>query len=589
MQVRRLAGDGAYSLAIMTSSISQLLRPLAPVVHPVLAKAASGGTAAKVLVRAGVLRPLLPSQLITVGRVVAAWGTGPAGGFHAMAVLDPDRDAIVDELGTLSFGEMHRRSNALARALAERGVGEGDAVAVMCRNHRGFADATVAVAKLGADLLYLNTAFAGPQLVDVLEREKPQAVIHDEEFTALIEAADVRRRLLAWVDSEPDGDGRVVSGGSEVETIESLIARYPDSDLTPPQRHARIVILTSGTTGTPKGAPRAEAGIGAAVALLSRIPLRYGMRIHVAAPLFHTWGFAHYMLSALLGETVVLRRRFDPEECLRVAQDEGCEAMAVIPVMLQRIMALPQEVKDSYDLTRVEVVAASGSALPGDLALEWMDQFGDNLYNLYGSTEVAYASVADPTDLREAPGSAGRPPYATIVRILDDEGRPVPDGEPGRIFVGNGLLFEGYTGGGHKEVRDGLMSSGDVGRFGPDGRLYVEGRDDEMIVSGGENVFPAEIEDCLSRHERVVEAAAIGVDDADFGKRLRAFVVVTEPAPTQEELKDWVKQNLARFKVPREILFLDELPRNATGKILKRELAQWPDDGGPGAQSGEQG
>ena len=540
---------------------------------PVLQTVSNGGTAAKVLVRAGVVRPLLPSQLITLGRVLAAWGTGPAGGFHAMAVLDPDRDGIVDEQGTITFGEMHRRSNALARALAERGVGEGDSVAIMCRNHRGFVDATLGVAKLGADLLYLNTAFSGPQLVDVLEREQPTAVIHDEEFAALLAGADAPLRLIAWTDSPPpsgpDTDGRV--GGHE--TVESLVSRYPDGDLSPPGRHARIVILTSGTTGTPRGAPRNEAGIGAAVSLLSRIPLRYGMRTHVAAPLFHTWGFAHFMLSALMGETVVLRRKFDPEECLHVTQAERCEAMVVIPVMLQRILGLPQEVKDSYDLTRVEVVAASGSALLGDLALTWMDQFGDNLYNLYGSTEVAYASVADPTDLREAPGSAGRPPYATVVKIFDDQGRPVPDGEPGRIFVGNKMLFEGYTGGGHKEVLGGLMSSGDVGRFGPDGRLYVEGRDDEKIVSGGENVFPAEVEDCLARHERVVEVAAIGVDDDDYGKRLRAFVVVSEPGAGEDELRDWVKQNLARYKVPREFVFVDELPRNATGKILKRDLA----------------
>jgi fatty-acyl-CoA synthase len=544
-----------------------------------LTGASNSGTAAKVLVRAGLVRPLLPSQLITVGRVLAKWGTGPAGGFHACAVLDPDREGIVDERGSSTWGEMHRRSNALARALAERGVGEGDAVAIMCRNHRGFADATVGVAKLGADLLYLNTAFAGPQLVEVLERERPKAVIHDEEFTGLLADADVPMRLLAWTD-EPAGvvtGARAPSSTGDVETIDDLIERYPDADLTPPERHARIVILTSGTTGAPKGAPRTEAGIGAAVSLLSRIPLRYGMRTHVAAPLFHTWGFAHYMLAALMGSSVVLRRKFDPEGCLAAIQDERCEAVAVIPVMLQRIMALPQEVRDRYDLTRVEVVAASGSALPGDLALEWMDQFGDNLYNLYGSTEVAYASVADPVDLREAPASAGRPPYATVVKILDADGFPVPVGEPGRIFVGNGMLFEGYTGGGHKEVRDGLMSSGDVGRFGPDGRLYVEGRDDEMIVSGGENVFPAEVEDCLSRHERVVEAAAIGVEDAEYGKRLRAFVVVSpsdgSAVPSEDDLKGWVKQSLARYKVPREIVFLEELPRNATGKILKRELA----------------
>ncbi|WP_300612004.1 AMP-binding protein [Corynebacterium sp.] len=514
------------------------------------------------------MRPLLPSQVITLGRVLAKWGTGPAGGFHAMAVLDPDRDGVVDERGTISFGEMHLRGNALARALAERGVGEGDAVAVMCRNHRGFVDATLGVAKLGADLLCLNTAFAGPQLVDLLERERPRAVIHDEEFAGLLAGADVPLRVLGWTDSDPDTEGRV----DGAETLEALVSRYPDADLTPPGRHARIVILTSGTTGAPKGAPRNEAGIGAAVSLLSRIPLRYGMRTHIAAPLFHTWGFAHFMLSALMGETMVLRRKFDPEECLRVTQGERCEAMVVIPVMLQRALGLPQEVKDSYDLTRVEVVAASGSALPGDLALSWMDQFGDNLYNLYGSTEVAYASVATPEDLREAPGSAGRPPYATVVKILDDDGSPVPDGEPGRIFVGNKMLFEGYTGGGHREVRGGLMASGDVGRFGTDGRLYVEGRDDEMIVSGGENVFPAEVEDCLARHVRVVEAAAVGVDDEDYGQRLRAFVVVSEDV-AEDELREWVKHNLARYKVPRDFVFLDELPRNATGKILKRELA----------------
>jgi fatty-acyl-CoA synthase len=281
----------------------------------------------------------------------------------------------------------------------------------------------------------------------------------------------------------------------------------------------------------------------------------------------------------LLGSTLVLRRRFDPEDCLRAVTDEGCESLVVIPVMLQRILALPPETLQRYRLPTLRVTAASGSALPGDLAWRWMDAFGDNLYNIYGSTEVAYASIATPRDLREAPGSAGKPPWATVVRILDQDGHEVPRGETGRIFVGNGLLFEGYSGGSEsKEVVDGLMSSGDVGRFGDDGRLYVEGRDDEMIVSGGENVFPQEVEDCLARHDAVADVAAIGVDDDQFGQRLRAFVVVDEgaaaTAPSEDELKDWVRQNLARYKVPREIVFLDELPRNATGKILKRELAE---------------
>jgi fatty-acyl-CoA synthase len=532
-----------------------------PVLPKVRAGVSAGGTTLKVLGRAGVLRPHSPLALAKAGKALKDWGVGPAGGFTAAALLDPHRTAIIDELGSLTYDEVHRRSNALARSLAELGVSAGDGVAVMCRNHRGFVDASLATAKLGADILYLNTAFAGPQLADVIERERPRVVVHDEEFTALLAGADVAERVLAWTD-----------GPTDAPTLESLIEASPDDDLAPAGRNGRIVILTSGTTGTPKGAPRSEAGVEAAVSLLSRMPLHYGWRTHIAAPLFHTWGFAHLALAMLLGSTMVLRRRFDPEGFLQVAEAERCDSIVVIPVMLQRVMGLPDETLARYDLSRVRVVASSGSALPGDLALEWMDRFGDHLYNMYGSTEVAYASIATPEDLRAAPSAAGRPPYATIVKILDPDGRPLSPGETGRIFVGNGLLFEGYTGGGGKEVVDGLMSTGDVGHFDEDGRLHVVGRDDEMIVSGGENVFPKEVEDALMRHAAVIEVAAVGVDDREFGKRLRAYVVV-RGSVSEDELKAHVKDNLARFKVPREIVFIEELPRNATGKVLKRELA----------------
>lgn len=529
------------------------------------ARATDLATTARVLGGAGVIRPYGPRTLVDLGRVVLRWGTGPAGGFASLAARAPHQVGLVDELGELTWGELHRRTNSLARALAARGVREGDSVAVMCRNHRGFVDASIAVAKLGADILYLNTAFAGPQLVDVLRREAPSMVIHDEEFTGLLAGAHVERRLLAWTDGGPDG-----------ETLEQLVGAHDESDLEPPRRHAKIVILTSGTTGTPKGAPRKEAGIDAAVSLLSRMPLRAGWRTHIAAPLFHTWGFAHLALAMLLGSTVVLRRTFDPLTALRTAQEERCQSMVVIPVMLQRMLALAPEQLDGVDLSRVEVVASSGSALPATLAQAWMDRFGDNLYNIYGSTEVAYASIATPEDLRADPTSAGRPPHGTVVRILDGEGREVPQGTTGRIFVGNGLLFEGYTNGGSKEVVDGLMSSGDLGWYDETGRLHVAGRDDDMIVSGGENVFPQEVEDCLVAHEHVEEVSVVGVVDADYGQRLRAFVVRTGTV-SEDELRDHVKANLARFKVPREIVFLDELPRNATGKVLKRELAAWED------------
>ena len=523
-------------------------------------------TTIKVLTSAGVIHPYSPRVLIGIARTLHQWGRGPAGGFITLALRIPHQVGVIDELGSLTFGEIHERSNALARSLSDIGVREGDSVAVLCRNHRGFIESSIALSKLGVDILFLNTAFAAPQLGEVCAREKPVAIIYDEEFTGLVDKSGIdARRVLAWQDSD----------SVDVPSLEQLVGTGSPDDLAPPEHTSRSVILTSGTTGTPKGAARSEGSIDAGVALLSRLPLKRGWCSHIAAPLFHTWGWAHLNLAMLMGSTIVLHRRFDPEECLRAVTENECDSLVAIPVMLQRIMQLPEDTLASYDLSRVKVVAASGSALAGDLATDWMNRFGDNLYNIYGSTEVAYATIAQPDDLRAAPGTAGKAPHATIVKLYDDRGAEVAAGEAGRIFVGNSMLFEGYTGGGSKDMIDELMATGDVGRFDDSGRLFVEGRDDEMIVSGGENVFPQEVENCLSRHGSVVDVAAIGVDDDDFGQRLRAFVVLAASVVVgEDELKDYVKANLARYKVPRDIVFLDELPRNATGKVLKGDLAR---------------
>jgi acyl-CoA synthetase (AMP-forming)/AMP-acid ligase II len=519
----------------------------------------------KVLVEAGVVRPMRPDRLLKVLQTLVRWGRSPAAGTISLADRYPDETAIIDELGKLTYAELHTRTNALAHSLSDMGIVEGDGVAIMCRNHRGFIEATVAVSKLGADALYLNTAFAGPQLAEVVGREKPKAIVYDGEFTDLLaEAGHRRERIVAWHDSPSLAD----------PTIDELITRGDPDDVVPPEREGRAVILTSGTTGSPKGASRENPqSLDPVVSLLSRMPLRTRQVTHIAAPLFHSWGFAHFSLGLILGSTYVLRRKFDAEGTLQAVARWRCDSLVVVPVMLQRIMELPESTRARYDLSSLKAVAASGSALPGDLALEWMDAWGDTLYNLYGSTEVAWASIATPADMRAAPGTAGRPPRGTIVKLYDESGAEVGPGETGRIFVGNEMLFEGYTGGGSKDVIDGLMATGDVGRFDAEGRLFVEGRDDEMIVSGGENVFPKEVEDALSRHEAVADAAAIGVDDKDFGQRLRAFVVLEKGTEASEkDLKEHVGRNLARYKVPREIVFLDELPRNATGKVLKREL-----------------
>ncbi|HET9718967.1 MAG TPA: AMP-binding protein [Solirubrobacteraceae bacterium] len=520
-----------------------------------------------ILARSGLVSPIRPDKLARIAWVAARWRASPATEVLIGAIRHPSRALLVDELGPLTYRQVDEGSSALARSLQGYAIKEGDRVAIMCRDHRGFVTGVFACAKLGADVLLLNTSFSAPQLTEVCRREEAAAILYDEEFEELTAAAgEERRRILVWHDHQ-----------AEEPTLGELIKREDRGPLPPPGRTARVTILTSGTTGTPKGATRTSTPLtlDPPASLLDRIPQRENQVVRIGAPLFHTWGFSNFALGLALGSTFILRRRFDPEQCLADIEAHRCQTLVVVPVMLQRIMELPEETRRRYDTSSLRAVCASGSALPGDLARRWMDEFGDNLYNVYGSTEVAAAAVATPRDLRRAPGTAGRPARGSIVRLYDDGGRPVQQGETGRIFVGNAMLFEGYTGGGDKDRIAGLMATGDVGRFDEAGRLFVEGRDDEMIVSGGENVFPKEVEDVLNAHPAVAEAAAIGVDDERFGQRLRAFVVLGEgQEASAEELQGHVRDNLARYKAPREVFFVRALPRNSTGKILKRELAE---------------
>ena len=534
----------------------------------------------RVMVESGIVKlPTRPDKLARTLRELRRWGASPAAGVSVSAIQYPDEVMVIDELGELTFAQVQSRTNRLARALRERGVEEGDGVAILARNHRGFVETVLAASKLGANALFMNTMFSGPQLVDVAERESPTALVYDEEYSEILAevGADIKR-FVAFSEE----------GKANDETLQELIeSQADDSDLDPPESSSKFVVLTSGTTGTPKGAQRGQPDtLGPIAALLSKIPIKARETTMVAAPLFHSWGFAHFSIGLSLSSTYVLRRKFDPEKTLEDVATHRASALIVVPVMMQRILALGEETIGEYDLSSLKVTAASGSALPGPLAEQWMEATGDNLYNLYGSTEVAWASIATPKDLREAPGTAGRIPHGTEIKIYDEDGNELPPGETGRIFVGNEMKFEGYTGGENKDVIDGLLSSGDVGYLDEEGRLFVEGRDDDMIVSGGENVFPREVEDLLAGHDAVSEVAVIGVDDEDYGQRLKAFVVLKDGQSLDEDgAKKHVKSNLAGYKVPREVEFIDELPRNATGKVLKRELADDGDEGGSDSDS----
>jgi fatty-acyl-CoA synthase len=521
----------------------------------------------RILGNTGLLRPSRPDRLLAAALSLRQWGFTLPGAVAVNAARFPDATAIIDDRGSCTYADLERRSSALANGLAALGVGEGDHVGLLTRNHRGFVEAALAAGKLGADLLLLNTGFAPPQLAVVARREDVVAMIHDAEFAELVgESVPENRRIVAWEESEPSG-GRL-------PTLEQLVSEGDPNDPPPPDHQGRITILTSGTTGAPKGASRSQPKTAdPLVSILSRIPLRARETTLIGSPLFHAWGIAHLGLGTLLGSKMVLQRRFDPEATLAAIAEHRVTVVTAVPVMLQRILELPESVRRRHDTSSLRVVAVSGSQLSGELASRFMDAFGDVVYNLYGSTEVSWATIATPEDMRAAPGTAGRPPFGTVVRLLDEHGNEVPPGQTGRIFVGNSMLFEGYTGGGSKDVVDGMMATGDVGRFDDEGRLFVGGRDDEMIVSGGENVFPQEVEEVIALHPNVAEVAVVGVADEEWGQRLAAFVVARTGAQLSEDaVKQHVKSSLARYKVPRDVTFVDALPRNATGKVVKSKL-----------------
>ncbi len=498
-----------------------------------------------------------PDRLLAGMAAAVPWGATTSAALALAVGREPRRAAIIDDEGSVSYRALWRRSDGVAHGLRALGAGPNVTVGIMCRNHRGFIDALVGASKTGADLVLLNTGFAGPQLADVVAAEGIEIVVHDDEFAEQAAACAASTTKV---------------GGAALAKLATSGVR-----VSPTSHQGRVVILTSGTTGRPKGATRA-AGAGAiegVAGILERIPIRPRDVQVVAAPLFHAWGLSHLMLGFTRCATSIIASRFDAEATLAAMADHRARVLVVVPVMLRRILAVAPQLLASADSSALQVIASSGSAVGGQLAMDTADRFGLVLYNTYGSTEVAVASVATPADLHLHPTTVGRPAPGAKVEILDDAGEPLPAGTVGRIFVGNSARFEGYTGGGGKESRRGLLSSGDVGHFDHEGFLYVDGRDDDMIVSGGENLFPSEVEELLNRHPAIHEAAVVGVPDEEFGQVLAAFVVRRRGAALDATaVKRYVREHLARFKVPKRVEFVDELPRNATGKILTRDLAR---------------
>ena len=528
------------------------------------------------MVRAGVIAPLRPDKYVRIAAVMARENMSITSGFAAAAQRCPDRPGLIDELGTLTWSDIDQRADAFAASLQTLPV-EVKTVALVARNHRGFVESLIAANRIGADVLLLNTSFAAPALAEVIEREGADVVIYDEEFAPTIDAALAALadhadtvRIVAWTDT----------GGHE-RTVEGLIRAHEGAQPVRASTKSRTILLTSGTTGTPKGASHSGGGPDTLKAILDRTPWHAEETTVIVAPMFHAWGFSQLAFAASMACTIVTRRKFDPEATLALVDVHRATGLCVVPVMFDRIMDLPEAVLDRYRGTTLRFAAASGSRMRPDVVTAFMDRFGDVIYNNYNATEAGMIATATPEDLRAAPDTAGRPAEGTDIRIIGPDLQDVPTGETGTIYVRNSTQFDGYTSGATKDFHDGYMCSGDVGYLDADGRLFVVGRDDEMIVSGGENVYPIEVERTLAAHPEVAEATVLGVDDEQYGQRLAAFVVLTEGATgTVDDLKDHVRRNLANYKVPRSITVLEGLPRGSTGKILRRELSELvPTDG----------
>ena len=393
-----------------------------------LSRLSSVGDAVVTLAKAGFLTPMRPDRTVAMVAAARAEGLSIATGFATAAARRPDSPGLIDELGTLTWRELDQRAHALAAALQQLpdGAARSDVagpaapavVGIMARNHRGFVESLIAATRIGADVLLLNTSFAGPALAEVVERERADVVIYDEEFTPSVDRALQDRpqaaRILAWTDTE-----------TTAPTVEKLIAAHAGQKAAKSERKSRLILLTSGTTGTPKGAKHSGGGASNLVAILSRTPWRLGETTVVVAPMFHAWGFAGFTLTAARAGTVVTRRKFDPEKTLAMVAEHRATILHLVPVMLERIMGLAPDVRRQYDCSSLRAVTLSGSAVRSDAVTSFMDEYGDLVYNSYSSTEVGWASVATPADLRAAPTTAGRP-LATTVSIPSCQARYPP-------------------------------------------------------------------------------------------------------------------------------------------------------------------
>ncbi len=519
---------------------------------PLSPRDVTAGVAA--LVRAGVIRPFLPRPAL-LGLALEVPLVRPNLGLAValQATTQPDGVAVIDDQGMLTWAELDRRVTRLSNVLLEHGAPSG-CVAFMLRNGREALECYAAGGRSGLVPVPLNTWATSSELARILHMQRPAVLIADAEFLDVITPAV--RDL-----DDPPVIMLVGPRGSYEAALASASRSAPFARGT-----GKIVIHTSGTTGTPKGAERTvgASGVGALLGFVTKVPLRRGDRMLIGPPMFHAFASGMVAACCLIGATLLLPRVFDESAFERLVREHDVTAAALVPIMVRRILDLPEPSSPSP----LRILSTSGSAMGVSLRDEAQRRWGQVVYDLYGSTEAGWVAISTPRDFLQRRGTVGRPGPGMHVRVVDGEGNDVPTGEIGNLLVATGMEFSGYTGSdGHR----GAWDIGDLGYLDEDGYLFVTGRGDEMIISGGENVHPSEIEGHLEAHPRISECAVIGVDDEEYGQVLWAYVVAdVEPG----QIRTWLRERVARYKVPKRIVLIDELPRNATGKILKRLLLQ---------------
>jgi fatty-acyl-CoA synthase len=508
-------------------------------------------------------------------------GRNPSLIFALHGVNNPNKPAIIWRDRTLTYLELDDRMNRAAAGLQHRGFRRNTSVVIMMRNRPEFLEVQAGAGRLGAAAVSVSWRSTAAELVYLAQHCGAKAIVFEADLWHVVEQAKKSLPQIAARDFIAVGGDAPGCGRYEDDFLARPGAAITHTDGNV-EEDASVVIYTSGTTGKPKGAVRKfpKDAMHASMQFIGETPMRSDDVHLVTCPLYHSTAFGFLAWNALLGGTAVLMDEFKPELFLELVDRHAVTTTAVVPTILHRVMALDPSILAKHDVRSMRGIFTVGAPLPGPLGTQLMDHFGDVLFNCYGATETGLVTMAKPADLRAAPGCIGKALPGNEIRLLDDRGVDVAPGEVGELYVRNKMLVAGYhndTESTRQSMKDGFFSVGDLARRDRDGRFFIEGRKRDMIISGGVNVYPAEVEGVLEANPEVAEVAVVGVEDPEWGERVRAFVV-RRPGSTVDDgaLKLWCRERLGGAKVPRDFVFLDALPRNPTGKVLKRELRLAP-------------